>query len=45
MVTRSLYIDRIKPFIRKPVIKIITGMRRVGKSYFLKQVIRLLHRD
>jgi predicted AAA+ superfamily ATPase len=26
----------------KPVIKIITGMRRVGKSYFLKQIMALL---
>ncbi len=36
MYTRNLYIDKIQPFIDKPVIKIITGMRRVGKSCFLK---------
>lgn len=31
-VKRKEYIDKIKPFINKPVIKVITGMRRVGKS-------------
>ena len=31
--SRTMYIDRLMPFIGKPVIKIITGMRRVGKSY------------
>ena len=36
---RKKYFEKIKPFIDKPVIKIITGMRRVGKSYFLKEII------
>jgi len=36
MYTRNFYMDKIKPFMGKPVIKVITGMRRVGKSYFLK---------
>lgn len=31
-VERKEYIGKIKPFINKPVIKVITGMRRVGKS-------------
>lgn len=31
-VERKEYIDKIKPFINKPVIKVITGMRRIGKS-------------
>ncbi len=39
IVKRQIYYDRIKTFIDKPIIKIITGMRRVGKSYFLKQII------
>lgn len=30
-VKRKEYIDKIKPFINKPVIEVITGMRRVGK--------------
>jgi predicted AAA+ superfamily ATPase len=40
--TRNFYLDKIKPFMGKPVIKIITGVRRVGKSCFLKQIIQLL---
>ncbi|MGD2092875.1 MAG: ATP-binding protein [Candidatus Aminicenantes bacterium] len=42
MYIRNFYIDKIKPFIKKPVIKVITGMRRVGKSCFLKQIIQFL---
>jgi predicted AAA+ superfamily ATPase len=29
---RNFYLDKIKRFIKKPVIKVITGMRRVGKT-------------
>lgn len=36
---RNTYLTRITPFIGKPVIKVITGMRRVGKSCFLRQLI------
>lgn len=36
---RKEYFSKIEPFIDKQIIKIITGMRRVGKSYFLKQII------
>ena len=39
---RNLYIDRITPLINTPVIKVITGMRRVGKSCLLKLVIESL---
>ena len=42
MILREKYIEQIKPFIDKPVIKIITGMRRVGKSTFLKMVMDYL---
>ncbi|MGD2088975.1 MAG: ATP-binding protein [Candidatus Aminicenantes bacterium] len=42
MYTRNFYLDKIKPFMGKPVIKVIIGMRRVGKSCFLKQIIQLL---
>lgn len=34
-IIREKYISKIKPFISKPVIKILTGMRRVGKSSLL----------
>ncbi len=35
---RTHYWERIAPFFDKPVIKIITGMRRVGKSCLLRQI-------
>lgn len=37
-VNRPKYIDKIKPFINKPIIKIIIGMRRVGKSTILSMI-------
>ena len=42
MYERNLYIDRIVPLINTPVIKVITGMRRVGKSCLLKLLIERL---
>ena len=36
MYSRQRYIDKIIPFIDKPLIKVITGMRRSGKSTILK---------
>lgn len=38
-IRRPIYIERIKPFIGKQIIKVITGQRRVGKSYILLQLI------
>jgi uncharacterized protein len=35
---RSIYLNRIKPFVLKNVIKVVVGQRRVGKSFFLKQI-------
>ena len=42
MQKRTRYINTIKPFIDKPVIKVITGIRRCGKSTFLKLLIKQL---
>lgn len=44
-VVRKEYIDKIMPFIDKPVIKVITGMRRVGKSTFLKMISQNILKD
>lgn len=38
-IKRPLYVDRIKPFIGKQIIKVLTGQRRVGKSFILLQMI------
>jgi predicted AAA+ superfamily ATPase len=38
-IKRDGYIEIIKPFIGKDLIKVLTGQRRVGKSYLLLQII------
>ena len=35
---RKYYIEKIKPYFNKDIIKVIVGQRRVGKSYFLYQI-------
>lgn len=37
-IKRPLYIERIKPFIGKSLIKVLVGQRRVGKSFLLMQL-------
>ena len=39
---RDSYITRIKPFMRKSLVKVMTGHRRVGKSYILYQLMNLI---
>ncbi len=38
MIKRERYISKIRPFVDKPVIKAITGIRRCGKSTLMKQI-------
>ena len=38
-ITREKYVEKIRAFIGKNVIKVLTGQRRVGKSYILLQLI------
>jgi len=40
---RNLYIEKIRPYIEKPVVKVITGMRRAGKSCFLQLIMNELN--
>ena len=42
---RSVYLDRVKPFIGKNLIKVFTGQRRVGKSYLLFQIMEQVQKD
>ena len=42
MIRRQYYLDKIKPFLGKGIVKAVTGLRRVGKSVFVRQVIELL---
>lgn len=38
-IKRPLYTERIRPFIGKQLIKVLTGQRRVGKSFILIQLM------
>lgn len=38
MVKRDIYLDKVRPFIGTDVIKVITGMRRSGKSVLLELI-------
>jgi predicted AAA+ superfamily ATPase len=42
MIRRERYLKQIEPFIGKPIIKVITGIRRCGKSTFLKMICNSL---
>ena len=42
MIKREQYLKEIRNFIDKPIIKVITGMRRSGKSALLKLIAREL---
>lgn len=45
LVYRAKYLNKIKPFIDKPIVKVLTGMRRVGKSTILRSIcdVELAH--
>lgn len=42
IISRDRYISKIEPFIKTSLIKVLTGQRRVGKSYLLFQLIKLI---
>jgi predicted AAA+ superfamily ATPase len=42
MVKRELYLKRIRPFFDSEMVKVITGIRRCGKSTILRQIIQEL---
>jgi hypothetical protein len=44
-IKRSHYLKKIEPFIDQELIKIIVGQRRVGKSYFLYQIMDKIKRE
>ena len=45
IIRREKYLKRIKGYVDKPVIKVISGMRRTGKSYLIRQVIDMLSEE
>ncbi|MDD2280246.1 MAG: ATP-binding protein [Bacteroidales bacterium] len=42
---RDAYISRIKPFMRQSIVKVMTGHRRVGKSYILYQLMDVIRKE
>lgn len=45
MITRELYLNKIRPFINKDIVKVITGIRRSGKSIMLLIIQQELSRQ
>lgn len=42
LIQRESYISRIRPFMKKPIVKVLTGQRRVGKSFLLFQLMQVI---
>lgn len=45
MIERPLYLDKIMPFVDTPFVKILTGVRRCGKSIILKMIIKKIKKE
>ena len=45
MIERPLYLDKIMPFVDTPFVKILTGVRRYGKSTILKMIIKKIKKE
>lgn len=43
MVKRELYLEQIRPFYHSEMVKVLTGIRRCGKSTIMKQIIEELY--
>ena len=42
MIYRSMYVDKIMSYVDTPFVKILTGVRRCGKSTILKMIMQEL---
>lgn len=40
LIERKGYIEKIAPFMRKDIVKVLTGQRRVGKSFLMFQLMK-----
>lgn len=45
MIYRALYVDKIMAYVDTPFVKILTGVRRCGKSTILKMIMEKLHKE
>lgn len=44
-IARPEYYEKIKPFIGKQIIKVLTGQRRVGKSFIMLQIMDFIRKE
>lgn len=45
MIYRPMYVEKIMAYVDTPFVKILTGVRRCGKSTILKMIMEKLHTD
>ncbi|TFH47003.1 MAG: ATP-binding protein [Bacteroidia bacterium] len=45
IIIRETYTKRVEPFLGKPIVKVFTGQRRVGKSFVLYQIMQKILND
>ena len=45
MIERPMYVNKIMSYVDTPFVKILTGVRRCGKSTILKMIMEHLHED
>lgn len=45
MINRPMYVDKIMAYVDAPFVKILTGIRRCGKSTILKMIMEKLQRE
>lgn len=45
MIYRPMYIEKIMEYVDTPFVKVITGVRRCGKSTILKMIMEKLHKE
>lgn len=45
MINRPLYIDKIMTYVDTPFVKVITGIRRCGKSTILRMIMEKLQKE
>jgi len=45
MVNRTFYLDKVRPFIGLDIIKVLTGIRRCGKSVLMEQIMDLIRHE
>lgn len=45
MIDRSTYVDKIMAYTDTPFVKVLTGVRRCGKSTILKMIMKKLQEE